>query len=398
MDNTNRFLHDELLVKLRDELKQENELMKKGIHVDAKSNKQYFTGYSYNTLYDWDMYFESIVQIYMGWPGEYIKNGIIIFLENQQASGLIPRSVPCHKLWANEHCKPFLAQAVLLVENGFGETDWLSEKNYQRLKKYIEYWLKDMDSVGDGLSEYMSAPHSGMDNHHERAGHWNERISKGVDLNCYLYREMLAFARIAEQFDKNNDAKEYRQKAEALKTQINKRMWNDKAGFYFDINIKTGEQIPLVAISGLTPLWANIAPKERAERMVNDYISNPEQFWTKYPLPAVAKNQAAYSSKPFDTDVLGKETCNWRACTWMPTNYMVYRGLKNYGYNQIASLIAKKTLEMLKKNGNCEWYDAQSGEGKGLNPFWGWSLLGYFFDFEEQSPCDSAHPYLFKLT
>ena len=74
------------------------------------------------------------------------------------------------------------------------------------MKRYLEYWLKDMDSGDSGLSEWMSAPHTGMDNQHERAGHWRDRFCKGVDLNSYLVRECRAFARIARRLGYSADA------------------------------------------------------------------------------------------------------------------------------------------------------------------------------------------------
>ena len=36
-----------------------------------------------------------------------------------------------------------------------------------------------------------------------------------------------------------------------------------------------------------------------------------------------------------------------------------------------------------KKGGDREYYNSETSEGVGLNPFFGWSLLGHFFDLEE---------------
>ena len=72
----------------------------------------------------------------------------------------------------------------------------------------------------------------------------------------------------------------------------------------------------------------------------------------------------------------------------MPTNYMVYHGLKFYGYPQIASVVAQRTKELMKKAGNREYYNSETGEGVGLDPFWGWSLLGHFFALEEDLTWD----------
>jgi hypothetical protein len=115
--------------------------------------------------------------------------------------------------------------------------------------------------------------------------------------------------------------------------------------------------------------------------MIYEHLFNPREFWTPYPAPALARSERWYSRDFLPAD-LG---CNWRAKTWIPTNYMVYHGLRSYGYRQLASLLANATHQLVKQAGNCEYYDAETGEGNGLNPFWGWSLLGHFMQFEEQN-------------
>jgi len=81
------------------------------------------------TLYDWDQYFEAIVQVYMGWPSTYIKNGVLIFLDHQQPSGLISRSVPSNPYHDPEHVKPFLSQIAYLVARAYGETEWIANRD-----------------------------------------------------------------------------------------------------------------------------------------------------------------------------------------------------------------------------------------------------------------------------
>ena len=124
----NRFGDDAHLLALRSNLGDLQALMERGVLVEPDTGHSYFTGYSYKTLYDWDQYFEAIVQIYMGWPTEYIRNGVTIFLDHQPESGLISRSVPSNEHRNPEHVKPFLAQLALLVEKASGERDWIVAK------------------------------------------------------------------------------------------------------------------------------------------------------------------------------------------------------------------------------------------------------------------------------
>jgi len=397
--------NNETLVSFRNNNMFIDSLMKKGIMTEPVTGLNYFTGYDYKTLYDWDQYFESIVQIYMGWPSIYMKNGVILFLKNQKENGLIARSVPSFSWHDNEHVKPFLSQISLMIYNQYNEKDWiLNNDMFTRLKKYLDYWLYDMDSNKNGLSEWMSAPHTGMDNQHERAGFWFDRCSEGVDLNCYLVRETKAFAELAQLKGDKALAAKYREISENLKLRIQKEMWNPADGFFYDLKVNPdkplsksaqegshmntarnmGKFIPVKSVSAFTTLFAQVATKQQAESLVFNYLFNPREFWSPYPVAVLSKSEPWYSTGYMPTDV----GCSWRANTWMPANYMIFHGLRYYGYDNMAKLIATQTNQLMKKSGSREYYNAETGEGLGLNPFWGWSLLGYFFDIEAQINMD----------
>jgi putative isomerase len=397
------FLNDDPeLVALRQKLGAEIDLMRNGIFKDADTGRDYFTGYAYQTLYDWDQYFEALVQVYMGWPSDYIKNGVTIFLDRQQESGLISRSVPSNPFHDPEHVKPFLAQIAVLVQRAYGELEWI-RPYYPRLQKYIAYWLEDMDENHNGLSEWMSAPHTGMDNQHERAGWWLDRFSEGVDLNCYLARELSAMALVARWLGQEHDAQAYTRLMEERANRIRTLLWDEEDGFFYDRNARSGEalmsrhagwasmvngeqveRIKVKSAAGFTTLWSGVATPEQARRMVFEHLFNPREFWTPYPVAALARSERWYSHDWLPGD-LG---CNWRAKAWIPTNYMIYHGLRHYGYDQLASLVAHYTHAMVCHAGNREYYDAETGAGCGLDPFWGWSLLAHFMPYEELKRCN----------
>ena len=124
---------------MRKDLQTEDSLMRLGILKDEATGLPYFTGYSYNVLYDWDQYFEAIVQIYMGWPSEYIKNGVLLFLQNQREDGFIARSVPSNPSHDNEHVKPFLSQIALLAVQEYGV--WYSPFFDERTESVFYFFL-----------------------------------------------------------------------------------------------------------------------------------------------------------------------------------------------------------------------------------------------------------------
>ena len=410
----NHLLHDPALVQLPHQLEAEAALTRRGILTEPVSSREYFSGYSYQTLYDWDQYFEALVQVYMGWDSSYIRNGVTIFLDHQRPDGHIARSVPSNEYHDPEHVKPFLAQiawTVLLnrlVYRAYGEIEWItSERYFYRLQSYLDYWLGAMDANHNGLSEWMSAPHTGMDNQHERAGWWLDRFSEDVDLNCYLVREFQAFAQIAALMGKTELSAHYTAQSSHLAERIRALCWNEADGSFYDHNARSGEplmsrhagwastlnghpieQIRVKGISAFMVLWVGVATPHQAQRLVYEHLFNPLEFWSPHPIPALTRSERWYTRDHLPAD-LG---CNWRAKTWIPTNYMVYHGLRRYGYTQLASLLADATHRtvlpnrLVQRTGNREYYDAETGTGEGLDPFWGWSLLGHFMPYEESTP------------
>ena len=369
----------------REDLKRIDELMRQGIQRDAVTGKEYFTGYSYNTLYDWDQYFEAIVQRYLDWDLQYIRNGVTIFLDNQYEDGFITRCIPTGSSdEKTEHVKPFLAQISILLYQWEGSLNWLNEIYYARMKKYLLYWLDRKDPNGNGLSTWDSGPHSGMDDQIERVGPWKSCFCEGVDLNSFLYRECTAFSKLAGIKGKLDDEDYFMKRASVLKDNICNHLWCEEDGFFYDRDERTGEFIRVKSSSGFSPLWAGIASREQAEILVSRHLLNPAEFWRAFPVPSYAATEPGYREEHMEQDV----GCNWRAQTWIPVNYYIMHGLMKYGYHETARELAWKTYENVKKIGDREYYSTDSQTGRGLDPFWGWSLLAYFMPSEIETGYD----------
>lgn len=334
------------------------------------------SGYSYPEFYDWDLYFENIYLSYYG-IHKYCRNNVEAFLDTQLTNGFVSRTLISPR--PRQHFKPFLAQITLLGCRQKGNFDWLKNTYYYRLQKYLEHWFWYCDYDKNGLCVWNSADHSGMDNQISRAKEIDTDTTEGVDLNTYLYRELLAMSEIAKELGHSDDAKKYTQHATELKDLINTLLWHEKDGFYYDRDERTGNIIPVKSVSAFLPLWANLVSQERADRLIKEHLLNKDEFWLPYPVPTYSKTERDFCSHR----IIEADNCNWRGSTWIPTNYMIYHGLINYGYKDIAKELAYKTFEMvLTETDTREYYDSITGVGQGLNPFWGWSTLAYLMSLE----------------
>ncbi len=345
--------------------------------------QELLTGYAYQEFYDWDLYFECLYLSYYG-VSRYCRNNVEAFLDRQLEDGFVARTLINPR--QRQHFKPFLAQTALLGCRQTGNYLWLKDKYYRRLKKYLDYWFWYCDFDKNGLAVWDSADASGMDNQDLRAGKLNARIIEGVDLNSYLYRELQAMAILASELGLPEEERAYRDHSSRLKDLINAVFWDEEAGFYFDRNERTGARVKIKSIAGFLPLWAGVAPKNRAERLVTEHLTNPNEFWLPHPIACWSKDEPGYYQQR------KSDECNWMGTCWVPTNYMVFQGLRSYGYLDLANELAERTFAMvLSEETTREYYNAETGCGQGLNPFWGWSTLAYFLPLEfeyEYNPTD----------
>lgn len=349
------------------------------LYVDGKDC---ITGYAYHEIYDWDLYFETLFLSYFG-VSKFCRNNVELFLDTQHPSGFVARTIrePRYR----HHFKPFLAQTALLGSRQTRDYRWLKGKYYDRLKKYLEYWFWYCDADRNGLCYWDGSDASGMDNQARRLGYLNVMEYEGTDLNCYLVRELDAMEEIAKELGLENEAEDFANHASELRRKINEIFWDEEDGFYYDRSEKTGKLNKVRSIAGFIPLWINAAPKKRAERLVKEHLINEKEFWLPYPVATWSRSEPDYFQER-----KGGE-CTWMGATWIPTNYMVFRGLMNYGYTDIARELAEKTFEMVVSEADLrEYYNGETGSGQGLSPFWGWSSLGYVMKAElEADVCHS---------
>lgn len=354
-----------------------NDIRKKGIVFDSLSMKELLTGYDYGQFYDWDLYFECIYQLYNG-ESKYCFSNLEAFLIRQEDDGFIKRSFGPYNYGEMHMFKPFIAQTALLGMRQTPNIDWLVDY-YPKIVKYENCWYERYDKGKNNLCVWYNADHSGMDNQNSRV--INGLIDEGVDLNCYLYREFCALSELANILGKKEDKALFDQKAEMVKKAINELLWDEETGFYYDRLENTGKLNKVKGISGFTPLYAGIVPQNRAERMVKEHLLNEKEFWAKYPINTLAQNEAGYDQSGAQPP---SGHCNWNGTTWIPFNYMIFHGLLEYGYNDIAKELAYKTFDLVYRQNQFtrEYYNSDTGEGYGRNPFYGWSTLAYFMPLE----------------
>lgn len=310
--------------------------------------------------------------------------------------------------WNERNSKPALAAwSVWEVYKETGDKDFIAEM-YPKLVKYHNWWYTNRDHDGNGIAEYggtvdelnnskeeiilAAAWESGMDNAPRFDVNYGIEVlenkdqdgkllgysisQESVDLNAYLYAEKLYLADMAKLLKQDQDAAKYEKEAKYVQDYIQKHMYDEKEGFFFDVDIKTKK--PLVergkGVEGFIPLWAKAASKEQAEAVKNAAMDE-NKFNTKMPFPTASKDNPRYSPDKY-----------WRGPVWMDQAYFGVKALDNYGYKKEAGQMAKKLFDsaegLLGDGPIHENYNPETGETLHARNF-SWSSSVFYLLYKD---------------
>lgn len=357
-------------------------------------------------LWDWDSFFcgTALIDVYED-VAEYVKGCVLNFFDHARKDGSVPYVIDVNeeKMFAlpslsiterDEKCdinsiKPLLAQMTLLAGKRFEDTSWIKD-NFSKLEKHIAHW-EETQKTSIGIFVWRSYRGSGTDNHPALYGR-PLNSSAGVEVNCLMYKEYLAMTELKKLCGIESDI-DYTAKAEELAECINKYMWDPIDGLYYHQDMLSAKpplaaqeitwQVPLKfrTWTCFMPMWAGIAPKEYAERL-KEHMMNPEEFYSDYGLRTLAANEPTYSTWE------GSNPSNWQGPIWIVATYLMYIGLKNYGYSAEAKKVADNLINMLvddiTQNGCMhEYYNPETGKSN-INPgFMNWNALAALMTDDE---------------
>src|SRR3712207_4675611 len=176
-----------------------------------------------------------------------------------------------------------------------------------------------------------------------------------VCLNSLLYLMETEAAEIMTLAGRPREARAWRQRAALRRAAVNRLMWDERDGLYYDYNFVRREVRRYPFVTTFYPLWAGIATKEQAARVV----SNLHLFERAGGLRT-------------STNVSGSQ---WDApYGWAPTQLIAIEGLRRYGYEAEANRVSVNFLSTVLKdfvehNTIVEKYDVEartSSLGAGL--------------------------------
>ncbi len=139
---------------------------------------------------------------------------------------------------------------------------------------------------------------------------------------------------------------------------FNEKLFDEELGAYIHYDLRNNKSIKYISSSSFTPLYAGIPNQNRALKMVTTLI---EKFG----------REDNYLCASFDpTSNKYNPVKYWRGPIWININWMLYKGLKNYGFNKLAYQVKNDSIELVEKIGFYEYFDPRkelyTNESKGL--------------------------------
>lgn len=151
-----------------------------------------------------------------------------------------------------------------------------------------------------------------------------------VDLNSFLYKLERQIARLSEVKGRHECAEEFRQRAGARLAAIDRYLWNDDRGAYFDYDWVLQQPRDNLTAATLTPLFLQLASADQAGRVagiVGERLLAPGGLST---------TEIAGSGEQWD-----------RPNGWAPLQWMGIRGLQHYGHDALALQIEERWLSIV---------------------------------------------------
>ena len=365
-----------------------------------------------DVLWDWDSWLTNIAlrQILLDIGNdkaskeaiEYEQGCILNFLEFGGMDDWIPINIKRESVRAeiqpkeiyktNMH-KPCLAQhAAFLTKLNGGDAEWLRVKFYY-LQTFVNNYINHHRDRATGLYYWQNDVAIGVDN--DPCTYYRPARSSGsIFLNCLMYKELKAVAYLCERLGLFEIAPQYQKNASDLREAIQKHCWDERDGFFYSVDLNLlpvrGAEaferhsgmprdwdclIMRIGVwSGFLAMWADIATPEQSERIVREHFKNTETFNAPYGIRTLSKMEKMYNLK-----ATGNPS-SWLGPVWGISNYMVWKGLVKYRYEEEAYELAEKTIKLFgrdfKRFGALhEYYQPENGEPI-LNPgFQNWNYL-----------------------
>jgi glycogen debranching enzyme len=178
-------------------------------------------------------------------------------------------------------------------------------------------------------------------------------VVRDVLFNSLLVQANRDLAEIARVLDA--DPGQFEAWADETAAGVDAELWDDAEASYHDYDVRAGERVGAQTAAAFSPLFAGIPTEDRARRL--------KQRLMESTVAIDGVGRVVTSVAPGDVNF--DPALYWRGPAWPMINWVVYAGLRRYGFMDEAGEIRNALLELVRREGFWEHYNAKTGGGQG---------------------------------
>ncbi len=195
-----------------------------------------------------------------------------------------------------------------------------------------------------------------------------------VGLTSLYIADCRALAEMARILGRETEARELDARGDRFAAALD-GVWVEERGYYLNHRTDGGTVRPSPRRSPTLfyPLLAGVPDARRRERLIEEHLLNPEEFWGEFVLPSTSRDDPSFPRQRY-----------WKGAIWPPLNFLTYLGLRRAGAFSAASELASRSLAMFlaewrRKGYVSENYSSITGAGDdrrlSSDPFHSWGAL-----------------------
>jgi glycogen debranching enzyme len=283
-----------------------------------------------------------------------------VFLEAQEPGGYIPYRIGPYVVRTfpvdgeKTTSAPFYSWVnweVYRIAKDRVEAGSFLEDAYRSGAAFAEFLLANRDRDRDGLLEWgghavLESVRDSLVPIWDLLGENDPKapsLVEALDLTVMVVQEMRALSEMAAELGLKDESAAWAKRSDELKHLVEETMWDEATGFYYNVDRDTnafvtagGLDLRRQEIIGFLPLWAGVASRERASNLVSK-LTDPKKFWRRFGVPTLAADDPG-----FEPQIRG--CCQWNGAVWLEWNYLVFSGLRRYGYEDVARELGERMV------------------------------------------------------
>jgi hypothetical protein len=136
---------------------------------------------------------------------------------------------------------------------------------------------------------------------------------------------------------------------------IDAKLWDEAEGSYGDYDVRAGARVRAQTAAAFSPLFAGVPTEDRARMMLERLMASAATI--------DGLGRVVASVAPSDANF--NPALYWRGPVWPMINWVVHAGLRRYGFAEEAQEIRSALLDLVRREGFWEHYNATTGRGEG---------------------------------